>query len=97
VRCNATLLEGSLCLISLFLLPFDLVLFIDFEVGVIANLGEPPGPCLAMLDKQMGDEPIFGVELEAWVEIFHLLIVSKWRGTDMIGLTFATMRSYSAL
>ena len=69
--------------------------FHRFEVGVIANLDEPPGNHLAMADKQMPGEPIAGVEPEAWMESFHLLIVSEWRQTDMIGQTVSTIRPYS--
>ena len=93
---NIALLEGLLCLLLPYLLLVVHIIFVDFEVGVIANLGKPLGPCLAMLDKQMVDEPIMGVEPEVWMMFFHLLIVSKWRRTDVIGHTFLTMRPYSA-
>ena len=88
------LLEGLLCLLLLLLLLVVHMLFIDFEVRVIANLDKPPGNCLVMADKQMPGEPIAGVELEVWMESFHLLIVSKWRQTDMIGQTVSTIRPY---
>ena len=91
-----TLHKGLLCLHSLLALLVDHILFIDLEVGVIASLGEIPGLRLAMLDDQMAGEPITGVEPEAWMEIFHLLIVSECRRTEKIGHTFLTMRPYSA-
>ena len=91
-----TLLEGLLCLLLLFLLLVVHVIFVDFEVGVVADLGKPTGHCLAMLDEQVADEPITGVEPEAWMEFFHLLIVSERTSTDVIGHTFLTMRPYSA-
>ena len=90
------LLEGLLCLLLLLLLLVVHILFIDFEVRVTTDLDEPPGNHLAMADKQMPGEPITGVELEVWMESFHLLIVSEWRQTDMIGQTVSTIRPYSA-
>ena len=78
-RLNMTLLESLLCLLLLLLLLVIHILFIDFEVRVIANLDEPPGNHLAMADKQMSGKPIAGVEPEVWMESFHLLIVSEWR------------------
>jgi len=91
-----TLREGLLCLHSLLALLVDHILFIDLEVRVITSLGKIPRLRLAMLDDQMAGEPITSVELEAWMEIFHLLIVSECRRTDKIGHTFSTMRPYSA-
>jgi len=88
--------EGLLCLHSLLALLVDHILFIDLEVRVITSLGEIPGLRLAMLDNQMAGEPNTSVEPEAWMEIFHLLIVSECRRTDKIGHTFLTMRPYSA-
>ena len=91
-----TLFEGLLCLLLLLLLLVIHILFIDFEVRVITNLDEPPGNHLAMADEQMLGKPIAGVEPEVWMESFHLLIVSEWRQTDMIGQTVLTIRPYSA-
>ena len=69
--------------------------FHRFEVRVITDLDEPLGHRLAMADKQMPGEPIAGVEPEVWMESFHLLIVSEWRQTDMIGWTVSTIRPCS--
>ena len=88
--------EGLLCLHSLLALPFGHILFIDSEVRVITSLGKILALRLAMLDDQMVGEPITSVEPEAWMETFHLLIVSECRRTDKIGHTFSTMRPYSA-
>lgn len=62
-----TPLDGLLCLLLLLLLLLDHILLIDFEVGVIADFGEKPGPRLAMLDDQMAHQPITGMEPEPWV------------------------------
>ena len=69
--------EDLLCVLLLLPLLVVHIIFIYFEVWVIADLGKPPGLCLAMLDDQMSSKPITSVETEAWVEIFHLLIVSE--------------------
>ena len=53
------------------------VVFISFDVGVVAEPDKRPGHGLAMRDEEVAGDPIVRMEFEAWMKLLHLLIISN--------------------